>query len=63
MRNSRNAMTEARRKFLDENVGYDYIMETRELGDCTEFITSMGGDVARYRVYGDKPDEFKVYCK
>ena len=52
-----------RRSFLDEEVGYDYIMEEYHQNDFSEFVTKMGGDVITYRVYGDKKDEMKVYCR
>jgi len=63
MKKKESPTTKARHKFLDENVGYDYILETRDGGEFTEFVTSMGGDVTVYRVYGDKQGEFKVYCR
>lgn len=40
-------------KILDEEIGYDYIIEAHETPDFYEFIVSMGGDILRFRVYND----------
>ena len=61
MRNDKVA--KERKKCLRENIGYDYILEVREEEDFTEYITSTGGDVCRYRVYGDKSDKMMVVAK
>lgn len=52
-----------RLSFLDEEVGYDYIMDEYHTNEFSEYVANFGGDVIKYRVYGDKKDEMRVYCK
>lgn len=54
---------EARRKYFMEEIDPDYILETREGPDFTEFVSSMGGDVTRYRVYGNTAADFRCGVK
>ena len=54
---------EARLKWFLDEIDPDYILETRQDPDFTEFISSMGGDVTRYRVYGDTEADFRCYAK
>lgn len=61
-RNGNPVKPMTRQEFFEQNAGYDYIMETREGGEFTEYIVSMGGDVLRYRVYG-KNGNFQIYEK
>ena len=65
MNNSANtpAYIKERFKFLDETVGFDYILREDQGSDFTEYVTSMGGDVSTYRVYGKTKEEFAVYGK
>lgn len=56
-------LTEKRYRKLEECVGFDYVLETHEGTDFAEFVTSMGGDVAKYRVYGTDEDGYTVTCK
>jgi len=51
---------EARRKFMLANTPTDRIIEEYECRDYSEFVTSAGGDVTVYRVYGNAPDRFNV---
>ena len=44
-------------------MGFDYVLETHEGNDFAEFVTSTGGDVAKYRVYGTDEDGYTVTCK
>ena len=41
-----------RLSYLEENLGFDYVIEEHEAGDFTEYVVSMGGDTLKYRVYG-----------
>ena len=52
-----------RQSFLDEEVGFDYIVDQRDYNEFSEYIVSIGGDSRILRVYGDKRDEMKVYCR
>lgn len=56
------ASTQTREQFLEQEVGFDYIVERREARDFTEFVTATGGDVCTYRVYGTA-GAYKVYSK
>ena len=60
---SMNDLANARRKYLDKYVGFDYILDEYHDRDYSEFITSMGGDVSRNRVYGSSMADFRVYEK
>lgn len=44
-------MEDRRFEFLDENIDFDYIIDTYKTLDFTEFVVSRGGDVCTYRVY------------
>ena len=62
--NKTNDLVNRRMMYLFDTTGIDYILETRDCGrDFTEFVTSQGGDVCRYRVYGTDEDNFKLYAK
>lgn len=57
-------MKERRFAFLCERCGFDYVIETRDVArDFTEFVVSYGGDVIRYRVYGNSENNFSIYEK
>lgn len=59
-----NKIAAERRDYLLANTGIDYILETRDVvRDFTEFVTTQGGDVAVYRVYGTGKNDFKIYMK
>lgn len=51
---------EARRKYMLANTPTDRIIEEYEDREYSEFVTSAGGDVTVYRVYGYSPDTFNV---
>ena len=53
---------QTRQQFLDEEIGFDYIIEQHETREFTQFVVSTGGDVNTYRVYGE-PGSYKVYAK
>lgn len=38
---------------LDDEIGYDYIIEAHQSPDFYDFIVSIGGDAIKYRVYKD----------
>ena len=50
-----------------ENTPTDRIIEDRGIDNYgktySEFVTSAGGDVTVYRVYGDYPAQFKCVIK
>lgn len=46
-------LTEARMKFFKEHTHVDRIIETEEWRDYLQLLTSQGGDIEVYRVYGD----------
>lgn len=48
-----------RREYLNEMVGYDYILDEFDAGEFSEFTISIGGDVIQYRVYGQT--DFQCY--
>ena len=55
-----------RLEFLDENTGFDRVIESYATREFTEFIVSCGGDVVTYRVYGPergKEEDFTICCK
>ncbi len=59
-----NKTAEARRKYLLDNTGIDRIIETCDVvRDFTDFITTQGGDVVKYRVYGTSDKDFALYEK
>jgi len=53
--------------FLFDHTPTDRIVEDRGIdrygGTYSEFVTSAGGDVTVYRVYGENPAEFKCVIK
>lgn len=51
-----------RMQFLEDEIGFDYVLEQHESKDFTQFVISIGGDVRTYRVYGENGD-YKVYAK
>lgn len=51
---------EARRKYMLANTPTDRIIEEYEDRNYSEFVTSAGGDVTVYRVYGSLPGQFKI---
>lgn len=53
---------QTRADFLEEQVGFDYIVEQHDGRDFTEFVISMGGDVLTYRVYGQQ-GSYSVYAR
>lgn len=55
-----NKLINERIKFLDDNVGFDYILEINDCNEFTEVVSKMGGDVITHRVYGNKPDNFRI---
>lgn len=59
----KNPVETLRLRALEQRVGFDYILDTYSSADFTEYVTSTGGDVCRYRVYGSSEGEFRVYAK
>lgn len=53
---------EARFNFLDDRIGFDYLIERHDTKEFSEFVVSMGGDTCRYRVYGTN-GSYSVYAK
>ena len=55
------------KEFLLENTPTDCIIEDRGIdnwgGTYSEFVTSAGGDVTVYRVYGEYPSDFKCVIR
>lgn len=56
----RKSISDKRYDYLSEVTGFDYVLEEYDGRDFTEFITKTGGDVQRYRVYGDNTDNFII---
>lgn len=57
------ALIMARMKFLTDNFGVGKIIEQHHNVDMSEFVSETGGDVTKYRVYGDSPETFFAVCK
>ena len=55
------ALENKRINYLEKNVGFDYILEVYNDREFTEVVSKMGGDVLTHRVYGDNPNNFRVY--
>lgn len=55
------AIDEKRLMFLDDNAGFDYVLESHNAGRFTEFVVRHGGDVLTYRVYGESESDFELY--
>lgn len=53
----------ARRKHLLEQRDFDYILEEYDAPDFYEMTVSIGGDVCRFRYYGNATDGFSIYEK
>ena len=53
----------ARLTFLLNNTPTDRVIESYYDQQFSEFVTSAGGDVTVYRVYGSAPSQFKVVIK
>ena len=58
-----NELHQKHKDFLFSNTPTDRIIEDRGIDNYgspySEFVTSAGGDVTVYRVYGKNPSEFK----
>lgn len=52
-----------RRAYMLENLGFDYILDEYNAPNFYEMVISIGGDVCRYRCYGESKDDFSIYCK
>lgn len=52
-----------RAMFLYDLVDPDDILEAYDLPDFSEYITTTGGDVCRYRIYGCNPPFFELVEK
>ncbi len=52
-----------RYEFFMQQIDPDYILRMYDDCEFSEYVSSMGGDVATYRVYGKCKDDFRVYCK
>lgn len=64
MKQQKNPIAQKRRTYLRKNTGIDRILKTIDVvRDYTEFITSQGGDITVYRVYGKTENEFQIYIK
>lgn len=64
MKQQKNPIAQKRRTYLRKNTGIDRILKTIDVvRDYTEFVTSQGGDIVVYRVYGRSEDEFEIYIK
>ena len=59
MRNIENA----RRDYLDEYLGFDYILDEYHDSRMSEFVVSCGGDVNTYRVYGNTKEDFRITAR
>lgn len=46
-------------EILNEEVDFDYIIESHNGGDFVEFVLSLGGDILRRRVY----ENGEIYAK
>ena len=53
----------ARVNHLDKNMGFDYTLRIQTTPDFTEVVTSTGGDVETYRIYGSCEADFRLACK
>ncbi len=62
-----NELHEKHKDYLFEHTPTDRIIEDHGIdrynGTYSEFVTSAGGDVTVYRVYGDYPHEFKCVIR
>ena len=67
MRMTPTELHQKHKEYLMENTPTDRIIEDRGIDNYgktySEFVTSAGGDVTVYRVYGDYPAQFKCVIK
>ena len=49
-----------RKRFFDEVVGADKVLDVYNCEAFSEYIVKRGGDVERYRVYGTDKNSFYV---
>ena len=61
MRNIDAKLLKKRYEALENEVGFDYILQEYHDREMSEYVISIGGDVLTYRVYGT--DEMKVYAR
>lgn len=54
------SISDDRYNYLEENAGFDYVLEENEGRNFTEFVVKYGGDVFTYRVYGNNPKDFMI---
>ena len=52
-----------RKRFFNENVGADKVLDTYNCEDFAEYTVKRGGDVERYRVYGSDKTNFCITMK
>lgn len=58
----KKAPEQTRLQYLDEQIGFDYVVEQSDGRDFTQFVVSTGGDVSTYRVYGN-PGDYTITAK
>lgn len=56
-----NKKANERFNYLDEYLGFDYVLREDHFGDMSEFVVSRGGDVCTFRVYDRKDGGFDIY--
>lgn len=56
-------LAEQRRKYILEQQDFDYILDEYDTSDFQEMTVSIGGDVVRYRCYGNAEEGFSIYAK
>ena len=56
-------LAEQRRKHILEQQDFDYILDEYDAPDFKEVTVSVGGDVVRYRCYGNEEEGFSIYAK
>lgn len=52
-----------RKRFFDNVVGADKVLDVYNCDDFAEYIVKRGGDVERYRVYGKDKADFSLTMK
>ena len=48
-------------EYLDEYMGFDYVIDEYHTRDMSEFVVSRGGDVCTFRVYDRIDGGFDIY--
>lgn len=60
---TKNKLHNLRRKYMMDHTPTDRILEEDFDREYSTFVTSAGGDITQYRIYGNTPEKFMCCIK